>query len=438
MSNLHYEIVSLMCRVLSSVPIGTKRCLFALLWALMSGRFLASRGAVIPALAAMGLEDPEVRRSAAALEYGRCRTNDLVSAWHKTVRDHGHWRPHSHEGIRPVAADLTGFYRLRLCDCTTKHFSTQVEKSLPALVYGLCVEVGSVGAMRLGLPRVVLRLQPGETEATLQRRLLSEAASNLAEDQALIVDAGFALCDLRGQKNVGFVVRMSLNTSARKNVLPPYCGKGTRPKWGVLVRPLPRTYRKNKVPATKPDATDQWEDKGHPIKAYLYENLVAANEKPGGESYRLIVIVDPRYKKPLLLATNLTVSARAVWSLYKDRWPVEQLPLAAKQMLGAERSFVFGKESRHRLPEFALLAGNCLSYMAAIAPAVPTGYWDRRSQPTCGRLRRYLERLHFSELPLPQDQFRKKASITDHLPKGVLGHRRQKADKQVSGMPLAA
>src|SRR5258706_8774454 len=112
MSNLSYVIVSLLCRVLSSVPLGTKRGLFALLWALMSGRFLASRGAVIPALAAMGLADDEVRRSEAALAYGRYRTMDLVSAWHQAVYEQGHWRPHIHEGIRPVAGDLTGFFRL--------------------------------------------------------------------------------------------------------------------------------------------------------------------------------------------------------------------------------------------------------------------------------------------------------------------------------------
>jgi len=31
-----------------------------------------------------------------------------------------------------------------------------------------------------------------------------------------------------------------------------------------------------------------------------------------------------------------------------------QVPLAAKQMLGAQRAFVFGGESRYRLPALAL------------------------------------------------------------------------------------
>jgi hypothetical protein len=99
--------------------------------------------------------------------------------------------------------------------------------------------------------------------------------------------------------------------------------------------------------------------------------------------------------------------------------------LAAKQMVGAHRACVFGDESRYRLPELALLAGNILAYVAATA-AVATGFWDRRCRPTCGRLRRVLLRVNFSEIPVPADSLRKKASVAAHWPKGVQGHRRQK------------
>jgi len=87
---------------------------------------------------------------------------------------------------------------------------------------------------------------------------------------------------------------------------------------------------------------------------------------------------------------------------------------------------VFGGESRHRLPELALLAGNVLAYVAATAAAIATGFWDRCCRPTCGRLRRVLLRVDFSEIPMPEGELRKKASVTAHLPKGVQGHRRQK------------
>ena len=68
--------------------------------------------------------------------------------------------------------------------------------------------------------------------------------------------------------------------------------------------------------------------------------------------------------------------ARALWHLYRDRWPIEQLPLAGKQMLGAERSSVFTKTSQQCLPLLVLLAGNVLSYVAASSAPVAMGFWD--------------------------------------------------------------
>jgi hypothetical protein len=149
-----------------------------------------------------------------------------------------------------------------------------------------------------------------------------------------------------------------------------------------------------------------------------------------------VVIQDPRYREPLVLATNLPVSAYAVWCLYRDRWPIEHVPLAAKQMLGAHRAFVFGAESRYRLPELALLAGNVLAYVAATATAVATGFWDRHCRPTCGRLRRGLLRVDFSEIVIPEGSLRKKASVTAHLPTGVQGHRRRQDGLTLPGNNL--
>ena len=139
-------------------------------------------------------------------------------------------------------------------------------------------------------------------------------------------------------------------------------------------------------------------------------------------------------KRPLVLVTTLNITAYALWCLYYDRWPIEQIPLCAKQMLGGVRSFVFRQESRVRLPVLAMLAGSLLTYVAASSPVVATGFWDRCAQATCGRLRRVLASLHFRDLPTLPDQIRKKESVTGHLPKGILGHRRQKA-VEVLGTP---
>lgn len=117
---------------------------------------------------------------------------------------------------------------------------------------------------------------------------------------------------------------------------------------------------------------------------------------------------------------------------------MEQLPLAATQMLGAVRAFVHAPETCQRLPELALLAGAILSYVAASSPAVPTGFWDRRPQPTPGRLRRALARCPFPhDFPLPA-RIRAQAARTDHLPKGFWGQRRRctPAPQENAGSPF--
>jgi len=118
---------------------------------------------------------------------------------------------------------------------------------------------------------------------------------------------------------------------------------------------------------------------------------------------------------------------------------VEQLPLAAKQMIGAARAFVHAPETCQRLPEVALLAGAILSYGAATSPAIPTGFWDRRPQPTPGRLRRALARVPFPhDFPLPA-HMRIKRSRTDHLPTGFWGQRRRRtAPEDPASLDLAA
>jgi hypothetical protein len=179
--------------------------------------------------------------------------------------------------------------------------------------------------------------------------------------------------------------------------------------------------------ATPPDQATTWQEGDVIVRAAWWDELVLPDVPPDSPTFRLVVIHDPRWSEPLVLATTLPISARALRDLYLDRWPVEQLPLAAKQMLGAARAFVSAPEACQRLPELALLAGSILTYLAATLPAVPTGGWDRRPRPTPGRLRRRLAHTVFpTSFPLP-DRIRQKAAVTAHLPKGFWGQRRQRS-----------
>lgn len=295
------------------------------------------------------------------------------------------------------------------------------------MVFGLIASVGTVCGVRVPILRCVLRgSNTKECEADLKRHLLSQAGKTLAEKEVLVADAGFALADVLSCGVRNFVVRVASNFTARKNTLPEYKGKGRRPEYGEIVRPLARTRSGKIITADTPTRTEHWKYQGRKLHAFRFCNLTLKTEKAGGQSFDCVVIFDPKYKQPLIVATNLPVSAFIIWQMYRDRWAVEQLPLAAKVMLGGERAYVQGTESRFRLPELALLAGNVLSYVAAGSEPVSSGFWDRAARPTCGRLRRLLFRQDFSLLPCREGKMRKKNSVTAHLKTGVDAHRRKK------------
>ena len=424
-----YRMVTLLCRVVVSLPVGTNLGMLHLLWMLVSGHLLATRGAVIPGLRACGLADRAVRRAWAPLGQGNWTIEGLLAQWRTLVAAEGRWQPLCHGGYHPVAVDVTGFWRPRLQDCPTRHYHAQARKALPAIPVGLIGRVGSVGGQRLALPLAAVRAATADPRPGTHERLLVRAAvAHCAEDDALVLAAGFDLAVLQEEGATRYVVRCAKNSTFRRAHPPAYRGRGRLPTRGLLVRPRARTYKGRTVVATPPDRTETWQDDGVALRAEIWDDLVLPDAAPRAPAVTVVAVVavyDPRYREPLLLASPLPVPAAVLHALYRDRWPVEQLPLAAKQMLGAARAFVHAPETCQRLPALALLAGAILSYGAASSPAIPPGFWDRRPQPTPGRLRRAL-----AHTPFPQDsrlpaRIRPKAAVTAHLPLGFWGQRRR-------------
>jgi len=421
-----YRTRTLLCTLVGRLPIGTNLGLLHLLWMLVSGRLLAARGALFPGLSDCGLAAPAVRRAWAALGRGDWCSEALLAPWAGILQAEGRWQPARHGGYRPVAVDVTGFWRPRLRGCPTTHYHGVAGKALPAIPLGLIARVGRVGSQRLPLPVAFVRADAGDPSASAhQRRLVREAARRCADDALLVLDGGFGVASLQEEGASRWVVRVAKNSTFRRASPPPYRGRGRPATRGALVRPLPRSYRGRAIPATPPDHVATWHEDDHLLRAEVWADLVLPDAPARGPSFTVVAIHAPGYPDPLLLASPLPLPPRTLRACYADRWPVEQAPLAAKQMLGAARQFVSAPETCQRLPELALLAGAVLSYVAATTPAIPTGFWDRRPRPTPGRLRRLLARTPFPhDFPLPA-RIRAKAAVTDHLPKGFWGQRRR-------------
>jgi hypothetical protein len=415
--------------VVEKLPIGTNLALYQFLWMLLSGALHNSRGAMFPALKSIGLRDEEVRRAWAAMRYGSWETEKLLETWRTHVTNQGKWQASQYAGYYTKAVDITAYWRPTLKGLQSKHYQDEADKALPAVVFGMIGRVGRVGQQRMALLTDLVRVDLKDPSKTAcQSLLLQQLAEYLTADEMPVLDAGFKLKALFQAGLERFVLRLATNFTARRNFLPAYDG-GRPDEYGALVRPLARTYDGKQIPATSPDRVETWTHLGLDFRAEFWEDLVLREYKPSRENqtFTVVAVYDPRFENPWLLACPLQLSGADFWGFYQDRWPIEQLPLAAKHMVGAQRQFVSAAESCYRLPELSLLAGSMLTYLAATLPPIPTGFWDRKPKGTPGRLRRWLGRTTFSNLrPVLQGRIRKKSSVTDHLPKGVLAHRRSK------------
>jgi hypothetical protein len=439
-----YRMLELLCAVVTALPVGTNLGLLHLFWMLVSGRLLTARGAVFPGLSEAGLSAAESRRAWAALGQGSWSSERLIGEWARVVEREGRWQAAEHGGYRPVAADVTGFWRPRLQSCPTKHFQAEAGRALPAIVLGLVVRVGRVAGQRLALPVAFVRADPADpSPRALVRHLVRTAQQHLAADEVLVCDREFGVALMQEEGVPRYLVRLPKNFTARRASPPPYRQRGRPPTRGELVRPLPRQRSGRAYPATSPDEIVLWTEGRRTLRAAIWRDLVLPDAPAGSPPFRVLAIHDPRSREPLLLATPLPLAPAIAHALYRDRWPVEQLPLAGKQMIGAARQFVHAPETCQRLPELALLAGAFLSYAAATGPAVPTGFWDRHPQPTSGRLRRLLARCPFPrDFPLPA-RLRQKAAATAQLPTGFYRPRcsptrRRQARRRAASLARAA
>ena len=243
-----------------------------------------------------------------------------------------------------------------------------------------------------------------------------------------VLDAGFKLRALSEAGLERFVVRLAKNFTARRNFLREYQG-GSTPEYGEVVSTLARSYKGKQIAATAPDRVETWQHLGLEFRAEFWDDLVLKDINISAENATLTVVAvySTRFEDRWLLACALKLSGSDFWGFYHDRWHIEQVPLTSKHMVGAQRQFVSAEESCYRLPELSMLAGSIQTYLAATLPRIRTGFWDRNRKGTAGRLRSWLGRTTFSELPpFAKGRIRRKSSVTNDLRKGIHAHRRSK------------
>jgi len=294
------QAIHLVELVVRDLPVGTNLALFWLLWAILCGAFLQSRGAVFPALQSLGLRRAQIRRCSQALRKGAWTIDALLQPFRAAVRAQGRWQPCRYEGFHPVAGDITAFWRPRLKGRIGKFFHPLAQRAVPGVGFGLLVNVGRVGNIRIPLLRLILRAEKGISQKGLLHRLLRACARILMPDEVLVFDAGVSVAEVQEAGVRWYLLRGRENCTARRNQLPPRKKRGHPPEYGELVRPLARRYRDRTLPATPPDEERTFVYQGREVCAQGYHGLVRSDQKVSADNatFSIWVFRDPAYRKP--------------------------------------------------------------------------------------------------------------------------------------------
>lgn len=270
--------------IVKPLSVGTNLAILHVLWAMVTGAFLQSRGAVHTALKMSGRTDSETKRGTTALRTGSWQIGELIERWREWVLANGEWSRREYEGWYALSCDVIVFPRLKLKGWVGKLYRGTFGRAVKAVGFGLIVEVGQYGTERSALLQEIVRSRNViDSETQLQSDLLKAAAKQLGERGVFVHDAGVTVKAVQAAKMERFVIRLGKNCVARWNYLPT-AAHGNRRK-GDVIRPLARS-RKGKAIAATDDPTTKttFVQAGRLIQAWQWTNVVGYDERVSADA----------------------------------------------------------------------------------------------------------------------------------------------------------
>ncbi len=272
--------------VVKPLSIRTNLVLLHLLWAMVSGAFLSSRGAVHTALKLSGRTDAETRRSGNALRKGQWQIEELITRWREWVLSHDEWQEQTYEGWYAVSCDVVVFPRLKLKGWVAKLYRGTFGRAVKAVGFGVIVDVGHYQGVRVPLLRQLIRCRNvADSEAQLNADLLKAGAKALGDKGVFVHDAKVAVPAVQEAGIERYVIRAAKNCVARWSYLPENA-HGNR-QYGHRIRPLARS-RKGKVTSSTNDPSEEssFEYDGRTIKVQRWRDVVNVEAKVADEAER--------------------------------------------------------------------------------------------------------------------------------------------------------
>lgn len=265
--------------VVKQMGVGTNINLLHLIWAMVTGSFLSSRGTVHQALKQSGCTDAEINRSSQTLRTGQWQIGEMITKWREYVSETTQWELKTYEGWRVLSADVVVFPRLKLKGWIGKLYRGTFGKAIKAVGLGVIVEIGHYAGCRVPLLRQIVRSQNREgSEKLLKQDLLKAVSNQLQPNEVLVHDAGVKIKDVREAGIENYIIRLAKNSVARRNYLPRNA-HGNR-QYGTEIRPQSRMRKGTMIEATKdPDIQTSFSWQERSIEAHSWQDVVGAQDK---------------------------------------------------------------------------------------------------------------------------------------------------------------
>jgi len=220
--------------LVKGVNIGTNLAIWHVLMTVMSGRLLGSRGAIIPAVSASGLDRQATMRAWRGAAEGVWQANEMLKRLNEQVASEGEWDALKIGG-RPVKAYDT---------------------------LGMVGAVGHVKEQAVTLPLKIVRGKgrAANSDDALMAALIQAARSEVSDEDVVTADRKFPPVKLLENGCKALVIRRPQNMTLRRSEVAVYRGRGRKPIHGEMVRPFARTHKHNVLAATPLDETQTWQE----------------------------------------------------------------------------------------------------------------------------------------------------------------------------------
>jgi hypothetical protein len=394
-ANPVYLTAAAISSLIQSLPSGTAYCIGMVLMVMMTGRLMQHKGslarAVLPLVSHLRWGWHRVER---ALERGQFLLDGLFDRayeWCLTQLD-----------VEPVrlgcqqrevmAIDSSTIARLR-CQVGRvallgKGYCHRAGRAVRANIVAAAVSIVLIRGVRLGLVR---RVRFGASCEAAVSKLFADLPKSAAA-RLIVVDAGIATKEQFAEATAhdALLGRLRRNCKLRCAPPPPNGKRGRNPLHGPVLHPG------RAEPEVAPAEDLTFPSEAGPVRLRRWNRVhwEGYHETP----LEVLRVDDPSYQEPLLVGTvAYELTTEELWQAYPHRWPVETLFYIGAETTATEKPRAWTEQAVERRIGLGLLSGSLLKAIAAMGEGLAMGPWDKKPQPSAGRLANHLE-IHIEKL----------------------------------------